>query len=284
MKKIILLMMSVLLVFSIFGCSKAEEDTNTKPNVKPNDKGEEKMNDNIHGLQIGWNDSRFLDESIPEFMLPYRIYLPEDYSDDKEYPFLFFIHGNGSRGTDNLSQMNNAKICDTLIRNYKDIIIVAPQCDKGTSWIDADYKNGNYTITPSMTANLESALEIFDYWAETLSTDSKRYYLFGNSAGGFACYDLLARFPDKWACAVPVAGCGDLEQAEKFKDVPIWIHHGTADNLVPYEGSKLMYEKLQSLGAGDKVLFTTYEGEGHTIFNEVGLNNDVAEWIYSQSK
>lgn len=287
MKKISLIILCILLALVLVGCSGGnDQSSNKKPQRNTDDNKGEEVDNTIVGLKEGWNDSNQNDKA-EKFFLPYRIYLPKDYSTDKKYPVLFFLHGNGSRGNDNLSQMNNARICDTLLAdpNTSDIIIIAPQCSSDSAWVLHDAKTeGNYTMDKELSPYLAEALNVFDYWCSKLSTDKDRYYLYGNSNGGHACYDLMSRFPDKWAAAVIVAGCGDLAQADKIKDIPIWIHHGTTDTLVPYETSTKMVEVLKQAGAGDNIMLTTYEGEGHTIFNAVGLNRDVANWLYEQKR
>ena len=287
MKKISLIILCILLALVLVGCSGGnDQSSNKKPQRNTDDNKGEEVDNTIVGLKEGWNDSNQNDKA-EKFFLPYRIYLPKDYSTDKKYPVLFFLHGNGSRGNDNLSQMNNARICDTLLAdpNTSDIIIIAPQCSSDSAWVLHDAKTeGNYTMDKELSPYLAEALNVFDYWCSKLSTDEDRYYLYGNSNGGHACYDLMSRFPDKWAAAVIVAGCGDLAQADKIKDIPIWIHHGTTDTLVPYETSTKMVEALKQAGAGDNITLTPYEGEGHTIFNAVGLNRDVANWLYEQKR
>lgn len=284
MKRICLIILCIFLALMFVACSNdGNNSKNKKPHINENNKGADEVDNTTFGLKEGWNDLRLL-ENVQSFNLPYQIYLPKDYSKDKAYPVLFFIHGNGSRGNDNTSQFNNAKICETLINNseHQDIIIIAPQCDKDTQWVESDHTKGNYILQSEMTYCLQVALDIFDYWTNKLSTDNSRYYLYGNSMGAYACYDLLSRFPDKWACAVVVAGCGDLNYADKLKDIPIWMHHGDEDTLVPYEGSVKMYDALKQAGGKDNIILTTYKGQGHTIFNAVGFDPSVADWIWEQ--
>ena len=280
MRKIIIVLFCLLMV----ACSTNNNGNNKKPPINKQEDGGIEVDNITYGLEAGWNDS--LNKDIEQFGIPYQIYLPEDYSQDKKYPVLLYLHGNGSRGTDNFLQFQNAQICNTFISNdeQKDIIMIAPQCDKTMQWVEADHTAGNYILQTEISYCLQEALNIFDYWTDKLSCDNNRFYLFGNSMGGFACYDLICRYEDKWACAVVVAGCGVLNKVDIIKNTPLWIHHGTADTLVPYEGSLKMYEALKAAGANDNVTLTTYEGEGHTIFKEVGMSKEVADWIYKQQK
>ena len=59
--------------------------------------------------------------------LPYRIYLPEDYSPNKEYPITYFI-GTSGYGTDNVSQLGDVEIIFNNINSpVFDSIVVVPQ-------------------------------------------------------------------------------------------------------------------------------------------------------------
>ena len=57
----------------------------------------------------------------------------------------------------------------------------------------------------------------------------------GLSMGGFGTWDLIERRPDFFAAAIPICGRGDLAQAAKLKNLPIWAFHGDADPVVPVE-------------------------------------------------
>ena len=41
-------------------------------------------------------------------VLPYRLYVPEDFDAEKKYPLVLFLHGAGERGDDNDVQLKNA--------------------------------------------------------------------------------------------------------------------------------------------------------------------------------
>ncbi len=267
-----------------------ETEAETVPETVPETEAEtEPPAPAVTELKAGaWNNSNTLKEA-QKFSIPYQIYLPVDYTPEKNYPVLFYLHGNGSRGTNNTTQISNdsAEILKRIrvSADHKgDVIMIAPQCSTNTQWVSCDYKVGNYTSTPKMAACLQTAVEIFDYWTDLLSTDPDRYYLYGNSMGGFACWDLMSRFPDRFAAAVIVAGCGDLAKAPEMKDLAIWIHHGTTDTTVPYSGNEKMEKALREAGAGDNVILTSYPGKGHTIFKEVGASPAVLKWIFEQKK
>ena len=62
--------------------------------------------------------------------------------------------------------------------------------------------------------------------------DPSRIYITGLSMGGFGTWDLMARWPDRIAAAMPICGGADLATAERIKHVPVWVFHGSADTAV----------------------------------------------------
>ena len=236
-------------------------------------------------LENGWNDMTDY-PGTADIDLKYMVYKPANYDPDKKYPVFIFMHGNGSRGDDNSHiTKDSASIIPTLTSSEKyknDIIIIAPQCLKSEQWVTCDHTLGEYT-SKSITTCLSEAVQIFDYWFERISYDENRVYLWGNSMGSYASWDLMQRYPGKYAAAVMVAGCGDLAFAPQLAKCNIWIHHGDIDTTVPYSGNKKMYDELVKNGAGDNVKFTTYPGKGHSIFTAVGKDMTVIDWLFSQT-
>ena len=47
-------------------------------------------------------------------------------------------------------------------------------------------------------------------------------------------------------------------------EIPIWVLHGLADNLVPYNQSQLVYQA--TTGDGNEARFTTVPTAGHNMF------------------
>ena len=236
-------------------------------------------------LNDGWNDMNDY-PGTSDIDIGYMIYKPKNYDPTKEYPVLLFMHGNGSRGNDNSHiTQGSASVLNTLTQNAKykdDIIIIAPQCLTSEQWVNCDYKKGEYT-SKNITQCLSEAVQVFDYWFERISYDKNRVYLWGNSMGAYASWDLMQRYPNTYAAAVVVAGCGDVAFAPQLAKNNIWIHHGDVDPTVPYSGNKNMYDALVANGAGDNVKFTNYPGQGHTIFAAVGKNTTVIDWMLSHT-
>ncbi|MBQ7010342.1 MAG: prolyl oligopeptidase family serine peptidase [Clostridia bacterium] len=241
--------------------------------------------DGFEILNDGWNDMNDF-PGTADIDIGYMIYKPANYDPEKKYPVLLFMHGNGSRGDDNSHiKQASASIIPTLTGSaqYKnEVIIIAPQCLKSEQWVICDHTVGEYT-SKNIAQCLAEAVQVFDYWFQRISYDENRVYLWGNSMGAYASWDLMQRYPGKYAAAVIVAGCGDIAFAPQLAKNNIWIHHGDIDTTVPYSGNKKMYDALVANGAGDNVKFTDYPGKGHSIFTAVGQNMTVIDWMFAQT-
>jgi len=219
------------------------------------------------------------------YSMYYRLYLPEDYSEDKDYPVILFLHGAGERGTDNVSQLKLGII--EPFRNTEhpiyDCIVVAPQCPKGSKWVNVEaWTDVNYS-TDSIAESFElaSVYELMTKLGDTYSTDKDRYYVTGLSMGGFATWDIIVRHPDMFAAAAPVCGGADSRKADIIKDIPIRTYHGLLDSTVPYLGTATMAQKLRDAGARD-FEYITYPNSNHDIWTAVYARADLFDWMLTQ--
>ena len=216
--------------------------------------------------------------------LPYRIYVPSNYDPAKEYPVLLFLHGAGERGNGNDKQL--VHVVGNLF-NLKDspvfdAIVICPQCPEGNQWVDTPWANGSYSTTAVKQSNESKALvELLDKVAETYSTDLDRYYVMGISMGGFGTWDLIMRYPDKFAAAVPICGGADPSMAEVLKNHPIYTTHSTDDPVVPASGTHEMVEALQNAGS-TAIKFDKDTGYGHDIWTSFTKQPEVMEWLFAQ--
>lgn len=79
---------------------------------------------------------------------------------------------------------------------------------------------------------------VLDDIESTGVVDAKRIYVTGMSNGGFMSHRIACELSDRIAAVAPVAGVIGipLESCNPSRAVPVIDIHGTADQLVPYEG------------------------------------------------
>jgi predicted peptidase len=217
--------------------------------------------------------------------LPYRIYVPFNYTADKPVPILVNLHGAGSRGNDNQTQL---RFIDTMLMQTKmqvdDAIIICPQCPEGQKWVDANWSIGSYSLETTPESNeLRAVVELVQQLMQDYPVDESRIYAMGLSMGGYGTWNLLMNHPDLFAAGVPMCGAGDPKQAEILKDIPIWAVHGAMDPTVPVQGSRDMATAIKAVG-GEKLIYTELPNHEHDVWNYTYTNLEIFEWLFSQKK
>ena len=213
--------------------------------------------------------------------LPYRLLKPEGAAGQK-FPLVIFLHGAGERGIDNDAQIKHIAAVFGSPENRKKYpcYVLAPQC-AGSMWWAAHDRNGNRLVvrknpTPPMTLVIKLIAEI----EKQYPVDHTRIYVTGLSMGGYGTWDLLARFPSRFAAAVPVCGGGVPETAPAFKHVPIWAFHGALDRVVPPGQSRIMVTALRE--AGGTPGYTEYPDVGHDSWTLAYADPYFLPWMFGQ--
>ncbi|MCV9386118.1 carboxylesterase family protein [Reichenbachiella ulvae] len=270
--------------------------------------------ENYSHLTIEENQ-KWVDENLDKVMIPktflasngmqmpYRLFVPEGYNNNESLPLLIHLHGRGERGTenptnlyDNIPLFNGARsiVSPNMQHDYRCIVLV-PQCSDKTEneewakWVgntpetpfEGLGKDGSYTMNSKASDSGTAALELIDHIMAEYDIDSKRVYLTGLSMGGFGTWEFIARRPELFAAAVPMAGYSDPLQVSRIKHIPIWIFHGNIDKWNPVQGSRNMYQILTDAGA--KVKYTEYDSTGHgDTFQKAWQDETLIPWIFAQ--
>ena len=209
-------------------------------------------------------------------MLPYCLYLPDNYTASKKYPVILFLHGAGEIGNDNTLQLNNIKNMFTYNADYiAQSILICPQTP---IWWSLDYDTYGDGL-----GTLSSAMHLLEEIQNEYSCDNNRIYLTGLSMGSFATWDLLERYGDVFAAAVPVCGGGNEMSAAAYADIPIVMYHGTADPTVSFQSSQRTYDAIVAAG-GTKALLIPLEGVGHDAWKQAYADRNMFAWLFAQNK
>lgn len=220
--------------------------------------------------------------------LPYRLFVPKEYNPLKAYPLVFALHGAGERGTDNSLQLTTHRLATLwatdAIQTAHPAFILAPQCPpKPAVWVQTPFGAGTYDQTQVPLAQpLRAALEVLDSTLERYNIDRNRVYVAGLSMGGYATWDLLMRYPGRFAAAIPICGAGDTSKAALVKDIPLWAFHGDSDRTVPVSGSRQMIAAIRK--AGGKPRYTEYPGVDHGSWGPALQEPGLADWLFAQKR
>ncbi|MBE6537512.1 MAG: hypothetical protein E7673_06125, partial [Ruminococcaceae bacterium] len=225
------------------------------------------------------------------YSLNYRVYTPSDISAENKRPLILFLHGAGERGSDNEAQLRNAILKVAGKGEWANAIILAPQCPTGTQWVATPWANGNYQQgAVAETEVMNAVVNLVKSYAAEDYVDTARIYAVGVSMGGFGTWDIVSRYPELFAAAVAMCGGGPIDRIDVLKDIPIYTFHGNNDPTVPYEATEEMYNAIVAAG-GDKILFHTFEGATHHIWNQSitfegdgGSLPSLESWLFAQKK
>ncbi|MBN1301844.1 MAG: prolyl oligopeptidase family serine peptidase [Melioribacteraceae bacterium] len=220
-------------------------------------------------------------------ILPYRLFVPERAETGRLYPLILTLHGSGERGNDNEKQIALHGIAtawaDSNLQKRSPCFIFSPQCPENNRWVDTYWKVGSYSQdTITISNELDAVINLIDFLIAEYPIDTSRIYITGLSMGGFGTWDLITRYPDKFAAAIPMSGAGDPEKAHLINELPVWVFHGEMDLAVPAEGSRNMVNALRKFSSN--VLYTELEKCGHVIWKELYENRLLQDWLFSQSK
>ena len=129
--------------------------------------------------------------------------------------------------------------------------VIFPQCPPEGYWTFSGRPESFLDMPEEegLTPVLATLKEMLDSYIDNPSVDRSRIYIMGQSMGGMATYDLVARFPEIFAAAIPICGAVKSGRLTKVKDVKFRIYHGDADNVVPVECSRMAYRDLRKAGA-----------------------------------
>ncbi|MBQ4150589.1 MAG: hypothetical protein IJC81_02150 [Clostridia bacterium] len=238
-------------------------------------------------------------------VIPYRYYLPEGYeTSGKDYPIFIYMHGNGSRGTNNTSQLSSYSIQNAVYESDYECIMIAPQCPSSPyEWTlyGTVGKVNHYPGSEKYAEFLESgepygskyfcaAVELFDMFITDYRVDTSRVYLGGSSNGTGAVWNLLTLYPEVFAAAVPVSGARATDDyahaiAHRMKDIPIWAFHGdldTSESGSPVEGTRSIVKALREVDA--KITYTEVVGGNHSNIWKIAADTPgIVDWLFSQT-
>jgi poly(3-hydroxybutyrate) depolymerase len=216
--------------------------------------------------------------------IPYRLLTPKDYDPNQKYPLVLLLHGSGERGDDNQRQLKHGAgaFAKEEARTRFPAFVVVPQCPAEARWVDVDWFSQDPHQPEKISAPLALALGAMDEVQKEFSIDPERIYVTGISMGGFGTWDLITRFPERFAAAVPICGGGDQRKIGSARAVPVWAFHGEADAVIKVERTRDMVSALAAAGA--EPLATYYPATGHDSWTNAYSEPALLPWLFAQRR
>ena len=144
--------------------------------------------------------------------LPYRALQPMEQNSNEKFPLVIFLHGAGERGNDNKSQLihGSSLFSNAHNRSTYPAFVIFPQCRQNSYWVTRDqafyekHKVFRLNYDGNMTEDLATVVELIEHYIRNYPVDKKRIYIAGLSMGGMGTFEMIQRFPNKFAAAVPI--------------------------------------------------------------------------------
>lgn len=195
----------------------------------------------------------------------YFLNIPENKSKEK-LPLIVFLHGSGERG-DNLELVKVNGPYNYMIKNNIKAGYLAPQCPENMLWDE------------------DALMKMIDEVVKKNNFDETKIYITGLSMGGWGVWNLISKYPDYFAAAIPVCGIVDripMMEFDKMKNLPIYIFHGALDDVVPFEYSLDVYKKLHEVNP--KVFLEIISYANHNSWDYAYNRKETYDWLFKQKK
>src|SRR5690606_22077065 len=207
----------------------------------------------------------------------YYLYTPSNMQPGERYPIALFMHG--CCGEDYHATLRDA--VDPPIRmwhnfgaNTKKIptYLIAPKTSRGWS------------------QHFENLKRVMDRLVDEQQGDPQRIYVCGFSMGGNGTFEILQRYPDYFAAAIPM-GMDFHGDSTLIKDVPIWANQGETDwyarNLARQIGEIRALNGLEgdegsTWITGVNPRYSNFKGVGHGVQWMAASTQDLTGWAYSK--
>ncbi|MGB5418179.1 alpha/beta hydrolase-fold protein [Algibacter sp.] len=223
--------------------------------------------------------------------LQYRLLLPKDFSKEKKYPVVLFLHGAGERGIDNQKQLiHGSKLfLNETVRDSFPAIVIFPQCPKEDYWSNVDVDRSSYPLklvfptNKAPTLSLSLVMQLMDDMVLKSYVKPDQIYVGGLSMGGLGTFEILYRKPNLFSAAISICGGGNPETAKTFATkVPMSIFHGANDDVFAPELSIEMVSAI--LEAGGKPNFKLYAMDNHNSWDSTFAEPELLTWLFSNIK
>ena len=188
--------------------------------------------------------------------------IPNNYSLDKEYPLIIFLHGS--------------VVSNSMSFEYRETT--------RTSFYEPENDPYIYAAPIKLEIDWDSKKisDVIENIKQNLNIDEERIYLTGLSMGGRGSFIVAADLPDTFAAIMPLSPHdGPYEYvslSKKVKDIPVWMSHGKYDNVSSYDMAKEMADSLAQYGA--EIEFKSLS-IGHWGWNEIYSDSNTINWLLS---
>ena len=193
--------------------------------------------------------------------IEYLLYLPREYDPGRKWPMLVCLHGSGNPVTE-VRLHGPTQLIDQ--GKHFDFIVLSPLLSEG------------------LRQDRESLVALIEHVSNTLAVDRDRVLLTGISSGGAATWCLACYDPDRFAAIAPVCGGGDVTEATRLQNVPVWTFCGERDRRGLIRANNEMVDAVNACGGCAKL--TVYPKYEHDVWEPAYSDPKLYEWLLNQRR
>jgi len=214
-------------------------------------------------------------------VLRYRLFVPDRRNAIERLPLIVWLHGHGESGRDNAAQL---KWLDWIFRDpsrrsqYR-FYVLAPQWPKDDQ-ADSSPSSPESAYDHDM---IEAVRRMIDRTIEEERVDDSRVTVAGVSAGGNATWQIVSRFPTRFAGAVPMGSAAvNPSDIANLVQTPIWAFFSQDDP--PELLASLRLRTAEVAARGGTIMLTEPQGMGHDCWTEAFRDHAILEWLLKQQR
>jgi predicted peptidase len=176
--------------------------------------------------------------------MDYFIGVPSTYSPGDAPPLILALH-YGGEVVFTMGKVFMESLIEPALRNLE-AIIVSPNCP-GQGWTDP--------------VSEEAVLAMLGQVMAEYNVDAGKILVTGYSLGGIGTWHLAAKYPDIFACALPISAMPTQEAVDTISGIPLYVIHSRVDQVFPIQELEAVVALLQNRGLS--IQFKIIEGVSH---------------------
>ncbi|MDR2440618.1 MAG: hypothetical protein LBE12_14750, partial [Planctomycetaceae bacterium] len=209
--------------------------------------------------------------------IKYRLHIPQKIKPNTKYPLVVHLHGIGEAGKDNTFSLAHLHSVLPLMvgEQQQDFFLLVLQCPLDNRiWTFKPEKDGNLDIVVSLINNVIASNPI----------DENRLSTFGLSSGGAGVWELIMKYPDKFAAAVPVSVTfpGGYNTIHELNQTFIWTFKNKGDGGVAMPPIRMAMQLFENSNGFMK--FTQFDQGGHAAWRPAMDEYNCFGWMIAQQR
>ena len=276
---VVLAVIAIVLYYTVFKKSsnddsgdKSDEEDETYQTVLDTIPQEEMDN-----ARKAFQQLQFTDTVNSSLVMDYNLFVPENYTEEKKYPLVIFIHDASIVGAKNINSTLVRSVGGPIFATEREqkkhqCFVLAPQYSE----VIIDDNNGGYSKSEyiNVTVRLIQKL-IKDY---SINTD--RIYSTGQSMGAMTTLYLLANYQNLLAAGLVVDGQWKLDELQGLPNAT-FTYFAAGSNGKAYRGQLEVKDYLKSLNITYREIMDMNAQDNITLLNNV--TKDMYSYNYSHN-